>query len=109
METAKQLLGQGRELNAFMNQLMDDIANLKAMLHAISIGEPPFLLPIKHPSAFRVLGMGLVHGSYTFLRPLFCCLKGLHVDCASRAGHPASFVRMPPCLARAPGGRGLLV
>jgi hypothetical protein len=40
VETAKQLLGQGRELNAFMDRLLDDIANLKAMLHAISIGEP---------------------------------------------------------------------
>ena len=39
METAKLLLGQGRELNGFVSQLLDDIANLKAMLHAISIGE----------------------------------------------------------------------
>ena len=38
METAKLLLGQGRELNSFVSQLLDDIANLKAMLHAISIG-----------------------------------------------------------------------
>ena len=39
VETAKLLLGQGRELNSFVSQLLDDIANLKAMLHAISIGE----------------------------------------------------------------------
>ena len=39
VETAKLLLGQGRELNGFVSQLLDDIANLKAMLHAISIGE----------------------------------------------------------------------
>ena len=39
VETAKQLLGEGRELNTFVSGLLDDIANLKAMLHAISIGE----------------------------------------------------------------------
>ena len=38
METAKQLLGKGKELNTFVSGLLDDIANLKAMLHAISIG-----------------------------------------------------------------------
>jgi hypothetical protein len=38
VETAKLLLGEGRELNGFVSQLLDDIANLKAMLHAISIG-----------------------------------------------------------------------
>ena len=38
METAKLLLGEGKELNAFVSRLLDDIANLKAMLHAISIG-----------------------------------------------------------------------
>ena len=38
VETAKLLLGEGRELNSFVSQLLDDIANLKAMLHAISIG-----------------------------------------------------------------------
>ncbi|KAK9826886.1 hypothetical protein WJX81_004474 [Elliptochloris bilobata] len=37
VETAKLLLGEGRELNSFVSQLLDDIANLKAMLHAISI------------------------------------------------------------------------
>ena len=39
VETAKLLLGEGRELNSFVSQLLDDIANLKAMLHAISIGK----------------------------------------------------------------------
>lgn len=38
VETAKLLLGEGKELNEFMNNLLDDISNLKAMLHAISIG-----------------------------------------------------------------------
>ena len=38
METAKQLLGNGRLLNDFVSRLLDDIANLKAMLRAISIG-----------------------------------------------------------------------
>ncbi len=52
METAKLLLGEGRELNGFVSQLLDDIANLKAMLHAISIGGRPRLLIAKalpHP------------------------------------------------------------
>ena len=40
VETAKLLLGEGRELNSFVSRLLDDMANLKAMLHAISIGEP---------------------------------------------------------------------
>ena len=39
METAKQLLGRGKDVNDFVAGLLDDIANLKAMLHAISIGE----------------------------------------------------------------------
>ncbi len=39
VETAKLLLGEGRELNSFVSRLLDDMANLKAMLHAISIGE----------------------------------------------------------------------
>lgn len=39
VETAKRLLGQGPELTAFVARLMDDIANLKAMLQAICIGE----------------------------------------------------------------------
>ncbi|CAL8471282.1 g10824 [Coccomyxa elongata] len=37
VETAKLLLGEGKELNGFVARLLDDIANLKAMLHAISI------------------------------------------------------------------------
>ena len=51
METAKQLLGNGRLLNDFVSRLLDDIANLKAMLRAISIG------------ALRCLGGGswLIH------------------------------------------------
>ena len=39
IETAKQLLGEGPALNAFASRLLDDIGNLKAMLHAISIGK----------------------------------------------------------------------
>lgn len=39
IETAKLLLGGTSELTAFVSRLMDDIANLKAMLQAISIGE----------------------------------------------------------------------
>jgi hypothetical protein len=38
VHTAQALLGTGRELNEFLSKLMDDIANLKAMLRAISIG-----------------------------------------------------------------------
>jgi aspartokinase/homoserine dehydrogenase 1 len=37
--TAKELLGNTPELTAFVSRLMDDVANLKAMLQAISIGE----------------------------------------------------------------------
>lgn len=37
VETANALLGPGKELNDFVARLLDDIANLKAMLHAISI------------------------------------------------------------------------
>ncbi|KAK9838066.1 hypothetical protein WJX74_011058 [Apatococcus lobatus] len=37
VETAKQLLGEGRALNRFVARILDDIANLKAMLQAISI------------------------------------------------------------------------
>jgi hypothetical protein len=37
-ECAEVLLGPSAELNEFMSKLMDDIANLKAMLRAISIG-----------------------------------------------------------------------
>ena len=40
VETAKLLLGGGKELNAFVSRLLDDIANLKAMCRAISIGAP---------------------------------------------------------------------
>ena len=40
VKTAKLLLGEGRELNSFVSRLLDDIANLKAMLQAISIGAP---------------------------------------------------------------------
>ena len=38
VETAKLLLGEGRALNRFVARILDDIANLKAMLQAISIG-----------------------------------------------------------------------
>lgn len=38
VETAKILLGGGKALNSFVSKLLDDIANLKAMLKAISIG-----------------------------------------------------------------------
>ena len=41
VETAKLLLGGGRLLNSFVSRLLDDIANLKAMLRAISIGAEP--------------------------------------------------------------------
>ena len=41
IETAKLLLGDGPALNKFAARLLDDMANLKAMLHAISIGQPP--------------------------------------------------------------------
>ena len=41
IETAKQLLGQGKLLNDFVSRLLNDIADLKAMLHAISIGGCP--------------------------------------------------------------------
>ena len=38
VECAELLLGSGTELTTFVARLMDDIANLKAMLQAISIG-----------------------------------------------------------------------
>lgn len=38
VDTAKLLLGEGKSLTDFIARLLDDIANLKAMLHAISIG-----------------------------------------------------------------------
>lgn len=38
IECAELLLGPGPELNTFVARLLDDIANLKAMLQAISIG-----------------------------------------------------------------------
>jgi hypothetical protein len=38
VETAKLLLGQSAELTQFVSNLLDDIANLKAMLQAMSIG-----------------------------------------------------------------------
>lgn len=38
VDTAKELLGEGRELTSFVSRLMDDIGDLKAMLRAISIG-----------------------------------------------------------------------
>jgi hypothetical protein len=38
VETAKALLGKGPELTSFVARLLDDIANLKAMLQAMSIG-----------------------------------------------------------------------
>jgi len=37
VETAKQVLGNGKLLNEFVSRLLDDISNLKAMLRAISI------------------------------------------------------------------------
>jgi aspartokinase/homoserine dehydrogenase 1 len=37
--TAKELLGEGPDLTAFVSRLMDDVSNLKAMLQAICIGE----------------------------------------------------------------------
>ena len=40
VECAELLLGPGKELNAFVARLLDDIGNLKAMLQAISIGAP---------------------------------------------------------------------
>lgn len=41
VKTAMALLGEGRELNRFVSRLLDDIANLKAMLQAIAIGQFP--------------------------------------------------------------------
>lgn len=38
LDAATALLGSGDELNSFVGTLLNDIANLKAMLHAISIG-----------------------------------------------------------------------
>lgn len=37
--TATLLLGESKELIEFLNRLMDDVGNLKAMLQAMSIGE----------------------------------------------------------------------
>ena len=38
VETAKLLLGEGPVLTGFVARLLDDMSDLKAMLHAISIG-----------------------------------------------------------------------
>lgn len=38
VDVARRLLGNGQDLNQFLNRLMDDISNLKSMLQAISIG-----------------------------------------------------------------------
>ena len=79
METAKLLLGEGKELNAFVSRLLDDIGKLKAMLHAISIGaqctrHPPHALTIcaSTPSMppYHCVGKLLLacsyHGPYDF-------------------------------------------
>ena len=39
LDAAKMLLGSSPQLNKFAAQILDDIGNLKAMLHAISIGQ----------------------------------------------------------------------
>ena len=45
IETAKKLLGEGKLLNDFVSRLLNDIGDLKAMLHAISIGAPACAAP----------------------------------------------------------------
>ena len=45
METAKLLLGEGKELNAFVSRLLDDIGNLKAILHAADLADLLEALP----------------------------------------------------------------
>lgn len=52
LDAATALLGSGDELNSFVGTLLNDIANLKAMLHAISIG---------------ALVLWLVHRWYTYM------------------------------------------
>jgi hypothetical protein len=63
VETAKLLLGEGKELNAFVSRLLDDIANLKAMLHAISIGETllAWLLKLHIPVTCQCDGRAELH------------------------------------------------
>lgn len=39
VSAAKELLGDGPQLSAFISRLLEDIGNLKAMLQAICIGE----------------------------------------------------------------------
>lgn len=57
-EVAEALLGKGQELNKFVALLLADIEDLKAMLHAISIGIiPPCLL----------LKVGCLHSNSTLL------------------------------------------
>lgn len=58
VETAKLLLGEGKELNGFVARLLDDIANLKAMLHAISIGKKSCIFRCFVKKAARSLTSG---------------------------------------------------
>lgn len=39
VDSARELLGESKELTHFVGRLLDDINNLKAMLNAMSIGE----------------------------------------------------------------------
>ena len=66
IETAKLLLEEGQALNTFASRLLDDIANLKAMLHAISIGETPqtFHLPLDTTSKSSCLAHSQESCSY---------------------------------------------
>lgn len=57
IETAKLLLVEGQALNSFVSRLLDDIADLKAMLRAISIGMLPLLQP--GPTTFSLYTAGL--------------------------------------------------
>lgn len=62
MDTAKLLLGEGKGLTDFIARLLDDIANLKAMLHAISIGALP--LAGLHIDALHVMAIRYSRGAH---------------------------------------------
>lgn len=77
VETAKLLLVEGQALNSFVSRLLDDIANLKAMLRAISIGMP---LP-EHVMSVHCKGFSPTHAQLYALHamtvPTACTMDAL--------------------------------
>lgn len=72
VNTARVLLGDGQELNQFIGKLMDDVADMKAMLQAISIGRDSFV----EVEAECILGDWGSGSSGFFFRDLDDALQG---------------------------------